>query len=764
MKNKLIAISWLAISLFGFVTKASANSCPNHEACFELRNNTTGNCHPTVWLNGTEKIGNDFLPVSIGDKSITTILRGFDKYWLTASVGITPSHMFQEGQNLISLTWDNRCNLADSSASIALNYYAVGKSTPKQICFNATKFGKTTIQCSHQSVDLKALDEDLYRQIDALKIGINNFDYSAEIHRKNVEKYRIEIPALEKSLADLNGALKGINLDDFLGIRTEELAAFIKEDPRIKERFEGLKKTVETLKLEVDTELAKNQREIQETMAALTKSFSQTNQEVLQYNFNFTPHLVEINPSQFDLESPELIVDPAYAEIADAAIESLQRALDLGRGAEFTSEFSTWEKQQAKILSALNSSGVSVVDRKRFQLEQKKVIDFVKQHVDTYGFFADSKVDTGRRRIIATKIKDIDGKAGQDLADELNQWKSDFNENQKRVLEDLSLFEPVFDQLKKAKSGNSDPQKIQAASIAEIAVKDALESLVDAARNARDPSSEEEFKEDISEAEVAMKVARQLLDFCVGLTPIGTVSDFISAGTGVNVVTGEILDEMGQTFTFVGGVIGIVPGGALVKGPIKALGRIVSKFSQSIVSAGKKVTGVALARTIAMAERIFDSAEKIVKHSPIHEGILHSKPISKGILSLDVRGVPIPHARISDTFRSGTYLTLKTKQPTKLYRVFSAPDEFGHRSSFWTRNKPSSSTQSMIDSALESSWGNQATKWIEIEVPIGKTLHEGVAASIQRVGNNMSEFIGGGNQVYLDFEVPLEWIINRGKF
>jgi hypothetical protein len=171
-----------------------------------------------------------------------------------------------------------------------------------------------------------------------------------------------------------------------------------------------------------------------------------------------------------------------------------------------------------------------------------------------------------------------------------------------------------------------------------------------------------------------------------------------------------------------------------------------------------------IAAVDAEVSRIVDSARNIVRHSPHNEGVLHAKALNRGIIPLDARGVPVPHSRISDTFRSGSYLTYETTKSTKLYRVFSAPDEVGHQSGFWTKVKPTSATQSMIDSALEPSWGNQATKWIEIEVPVGRTLHEGVAAPIQRVGDNMSEFLGGGNQVYLDFEVSLEWISNRGGF
>ena len=149
--------------------------------------------------------------------------------------------------------------------------------------------------------------------------------------------------------------------------------------------------------------------------------------------------------------------------------------------------------------------------------------------------------------------------------------------------------------------------------------------------------------------------------------------------------------------------------------------------------------------------KTLNPAGKIIKYSPIHPGVLHDSTLNDEIL-------------VSNTFRSGTYLAYKIKEPVNLYRVTNAPNESAHMSKFWTRIKPTSPTQAMIDLALEPSWGNSARKWVKIKVPAGTEMFEGVPAPILKVGNNMSNLVGGGNQVYLDFTVPKNWVENIGEF
>ncbi|WP_207222465.1 EndoU domain-containing protein [Herbihabitans rhizosphaerae] len=119
-------------------------------------------------------------------------------------------------------------------------------------------------------------------------------------------------------------------------------------------------------------------------------------------------------------------------------------------------------------------------------------------------------------------------------------------------------------------------------------------------------------------------------------------------------------------------------------------------------------------------------------------------PLTKG---------PLP-ASTADTFRGGSYRGVVSDKPTTLYRVFGgSAREIG---GFWTREKPAGPTQSIVDSALDPKWGNNATNWVEIKVPPGTTFYEGAAAPQRRL-------VGGGNQVVVP-RVDPGWVTARGSF
>ncbi|HEX2082283.1 MAG TPA: hypothetical protein VHF86_02225, partial [Xanthomonadaceae bacterium] len=70
--------------------------------------------------------------------------------------------------------------------------------------------------------------------------------------------------------------------------------------------------------------------------------------------------------------------------------------------------------------------------------------------------------------------------------------------------------------------------------------------------------------------------------------------------------------------------------------------------------------------------------------------------------------------------------------------------------SFWTAVKPKGPLQSVIDSALDQSWGNNATRVITAEVPAGTRIYEGASAAQRGL-------VGGGNQIYIP-KVEESWI------
>jgi hypothetical protein len=86
-------------------------------------------------------------------------------------------------------------------------------------------------------------------------------------------------------------------------------------------------------------------------------------------------------------------------------------------------------------------------------------------------------------------------------------------------------------------------------------------------------------------------------------------------------------------------------------------------------------------------------------------------PLNQGPLPLDV----------ANTFRSGSYSEIVTREPVVLYRVYGgAAGELGQ---YWTTVTPTGPVQSIVDSALNPAWGNTATNIIKIEVPSGVTFY-----------------------------------------
>jgi hypothetical protein len=115
-------------------------------------------------------------------------------------------------------------------------------------------------------------------------------------------------------------------------------------------------------------------------------------------------------------------------------------------------------------------------------------------------------------------------------------------------------------------------------------------------------------------------------------------------------------------------------------------------------------------------------------------GALYS-PINPGPLAQD----------IANTFRSSTYTGSTLSEDTTLYRVIG--DGGNPNGSFWTSTQPAGPLQSVIDSALDQSWGNTATTTITRTFPSGTQIFEGSAAP-------QGGLVGGGNQIYIPQPLP----------
>ena len=204
---------------------------------------------------------------------------------------------------------------------------------------------------------------------------------------------------------------------------------------------------------------------------------------------------------------------------------------------------------------------------------------------------------------------------------------------------------------------------------------------------------------------------------------------------------------------------------AKLAGIFIAMQKAGNKIPEGLVSAATKLDNLLAGKAPTLAELApFEKkvGDKLTADIRTANQTLTSKPMvgsavdgAKGTLQVVTQYGPLKEGplplSIVNTFRSGTYAEVVTQEPTTLYRVYGGgAEELG---GYWTRTPPAGPVQSIIDSALNPKWGNTATKVVEMKVPTGTKLFEGVAAA-------QGGLVGGGNQVLLpkDFKIDPSWI------
>jgi filamentous hemagglutinin len=96
------------------------------------------------------------------------------------------------------------------------------------------------------------------------------------------------------------------------------------------------------------------------------------------------------------------------------------------------------------------------------------------------------------------------------------------------------------------------------------------------------------------------------------------------------------------------------------------------------------------------------------------------------------------------TFRKNTYSARTPTGPSTLYRIYGG--SAGELRAHWTRIKADPARPSILDNVLYTTWGNVATKGVEMRVPLGVIRYEGVAP--KRGGLAGSRQPGGDNTPY----------------
>jgi len=118
---------------------------------------------------------------------------------------------------------------------------------------------------------------------------------------------------------------------------------------------------------------------------------------------------------------------------------------------------------------------------------------------------------------------------------------------------------------------------------------------------------------------------------------------------------------------------------------------------------------------------------------------------------------------VISTFRGGTYTVTTLDDSITLYRVI--PKDGKRDGSYWSVTPPEGALKSLIDGSIDLKFGNKASEVVVAKIPKGTTIYHGVTEWQKRFdptkdGNRFSDFVGGGNQVYLPKVDPL-WILPK---
>lgn len=160
----------------------------------------------------------------------------------------------------------------------------------------------------------------------------------------------------------------------------------------------------------------------------------------------------------------------------------------------------------------------------------------------------------------------------------------------------------------------------------------------------------------------------------VGFTPyVGAAVDLYEVVTGRGFFDGARLTPTERVITAAGFLAG--------------QGANLRAIEKAILPELKNAPEVRQVLEAASAEAHVLGAENVGHYGPWNPGPLYKEEVGKNGM------------KVIETFRSSTYLELKTTQPEKLYRVYDGnPDrELTH---FWSESKPTGPLQATLDSAL----------------------------------------------------------------
>lgn len=598
----------LAFSTFIVPNLGFSKPCGAQEACFELFYRTQGNC-----LSGPSAakstIGSKHYDVQTNNDLVPLFLRAYSSNDASFSGPFNPTTVFQEGANRISFNFGSAC--ANGDVFLSLQLHPKGQNSAKTLCQQTIKQGENHIACATLTLDLKEIDLDLYQAIESLKAELAGFPKIIRDEQGEIDTIQKKIEEAQDKLTLLNSELLAILGQDFNSININSLVNALQEDPSLRELFADLTKTVEQIKMEIEQEIETQKASLDIALKGLQKSFRDTNEGMLQYDFDATDFVTVQIPCNEGLDPKEVYStghDP-YEELSEHILRDLESSLKLGNRADFVAGILKWTKTQSQIQSILKNKNAPLRQMHQFSQVQKKITELTKAQLDGYGFFKDTKIHDRTKRVIVKEIHSISSSLSRDLVDELNQWVTLLSPQQQKVLDEIDEYKSLIEKADRA-IPTSDPSKA-AKQLALISIESGLEAILEGAQAAFEPGNDQWVDNLNTQSQQSRAAAAVLLDLALGATPgVSIGKDVFEAITGRNLVTGLDLSSLERTLA----VVGVISLGTA--NLPKLAFKVLKTISAQAIKRGVRVVSATAQVSFKGAKQVVDSAASLAHTTP----------------------------------------------------------------------------------------------------------------------------------------------------
>jgi hypothetical protein len=234
------------------------------------------------------------------------------------------------------------------------------------------------------------------------------------------------------------------------------------------------------------------------------------------------------------------------------------------------------------------------------------------------------------------------------------------------------------------------------------------------------------------------KLGLKILDLILHLNPYSAPAiNTFEALTGLNPVDQAPISTLNRAVAIAGLLANLA--GEEVSLPIELFSNILTMY-QSDLNLGELASNLAGVRswvstTLAgQKEEIINEVLESASHLRSHE--------RSSLFGEMISGYSNDAAQ---KFKYNLYLSYVTMAPVKLYAVmdsFETPQAL----TYWTRIATKDKQKKSYETEITKAFGRDKNQWVEIEVPVGTALYEGLSPGFKEQGNADSDqvYIGAG--------------------